>query len=119
MEELYQPDAYFERLADGFGDRSTPFAPARARYRRRHPFRALSAHTRDAVRAAVLYARLMRRTDDAALRRRYRQEIRRQLLRFGDPGRLLGYLIRCAMHYHHLKLAREMKEQGRQVLNSF
>ncbi len=119
MEEVYQPDAYFERLGAGFGDRHTQFAPARARYRRRHPFQALTAQARETVRAMVLYARLIRRTDDAALKRRYRQEIREQFLRFRDPGRLLGYIIRCAMHYHHLSLARDMGQNRRAVVNSF
>lgn len=119
MEEVYQPDAYFARLGAGFGDRHTPFAPARARYRRRHPIRAMGAHVRDTVRAAVLYARLIRRTDDVALKRRYKREIRDQLLRVPDPGRLLGYIIRCAMHYHHISLARDMGHQRHAVVNSF
>jgi radical SAM superfamily enzyme YgiQ (UPF0313 family) len=119
MAEVYQPDAYFQRLGAGFGDRDTPFAPARSRYWKQHPMRSLAGQARDAVRAAVLYARLMRRTDDAGLRRRYRQEIRDQFRRVRDPGRLLGYIIRCAMHYHHISLARDMGQHRGAVVNSF
>jgi hypothetical protein len=71
------------------------------------------------VRAAALYVRLMRHTDDPALKRRYRREVWSQLRRFRDPGRLLGYVIRCAMHYHHLTLARDMRAQRRELVNSF
>ncbi|OFW21436.1 MAG: B12-binding domain-containing radical SAM protein [Acidobacteria bacterium RIFCSPLOWO2_02_FULL_65_29] len=116
MEDVYQPDAYFERLAAGLGDGSRPFAPARARYWLRHPMARLKGQSINMARAVVLYARLMRRVEEATLRRRYRRELRRQFLSHRDPGYLLGYLIRCAMHYHHYKLTREMA--GARAINS-
>jgi hypothetical protein len=67
----------------------------------------------------VLYARLMRGVASPALRRRYRAELWRQLRRFRDPGRTLGYLIRCAMHYHHVTLAQDMAQRRTDVVNSF
>ena len=36
-DEIYEPEAYFERLAASLGPGTTPFAPARAHYWRRHP----------------------------------------------------------------------------------
>ncbi len=117
MTRVYEPEAYFERLAAAVGDGATPFAPARAHYWRRHPVARLNGQARNLARAAVLYARLMRRVESAALRRRYRTELWRQLRRFRDPGRLFGYVIRCAMHYHHMTLAGDMaRRQG--VVNS-
>lgn len=64
-------------------------------------------------------ARLIRRTDDVRLKRRYRREIREQLLRVPDPSRLLGCIIRCAMHYHPISLARDMGHHRHAVVNSF
>ena len=90
MEEVYDPDAYFTRLGAGLGDPSTPFAPARARYWRRHPIARVRGQAWNLARAAALYARLMLRVDDAGLRRRYRREIARQLRSHRDPGRLFG-----------------------------
>jgi hypothetical protein len=119
MEEIYQPDAYFERLAGGLGNLSAPFAPARARYWRRHPLARLKGQAINLARAAVLYARLMRHVGDADLRKRYRREVRRQFLSHRDPGYLFGYLIRCAMHYHHYTLARQMARPQSLVVNSF
>ena len=117
MTRVYEPEAYFERLAAAVGDGATPFAPARAHYWRRHPVARLNGQARNLARAAVLYARLMRRVESAALRRRYRTELWRQLRRFRDPGALFGYVIRCAMHYHHMTLAGDMaRRQG--VVNS-
>ncbi len=119
MEQVYAPDAYFARLGAGLGDPAMPFAPARARYWRRHPIARVRGQAWNIARAAALYARLMLRVDDAALRRRYRREAVRQLRSHRDPGRLFGYLVRCALHYHHYTLANQMARHQRSVVNSF
>jgi radical SAM superfamily enzyme YgiQ (UPF0313 family) len=119
MTRLYEPEAYFERLSSGLARGPTPFAPARARYWRRHPVARANGQARNLARAAVLFARLMRDVESSALRRRYRAELWRQLRRLRDPGWLLGYLIRCAMHYHHASLAGDMARRRSPVVNSF
>jgi radical SAM superfamily enzyme YgiQ (UPF0313 family) len=119
MTRIYEPAAYFERLAAGLGNGRTAFAPARARYWRGHPVARVNGQARNLARAAVLYARLMRHVESAGLRRRYRAELWRQLRRFRDPGRIFGYLIRCAMHYHHVTLAADMGRRRGAVVNSF
>jgi radical SAM superfamily enzyme YgiQ (UPF0313 family) len=119
MEEIYRPDAYFDRLAAGLGDSSTPFAPARARYWRSHPASRLMRQSISLARAAVLYRRLMRLVGDRDLRARYRREIRRQFRSHRDPGYVFAYLIRCALHYHHYTFARHMARSRRPVVNSF
>ncbi len=53
MENIYSPDAYFERLAAGLGSTAAPFAPARARYWKRHPLARAKAQARNLVRAAA------------------------------------------------------------------
>jgi hypothetical protein len=72
----------------------------------------------DVVRAVTLFVRLMRRVEDPYLRQRYWQEVRDQFLERRDAGHVLGYVIRCAMHYHHQKLARSMTQGGRVSVNS-
>jgi hypothetical protein len=120
MTEIYEPDAYFARLRGGLGNPSTPFAPARARYWRSHPLRRLEAQATNLARAVVLYRRLMRQVADPRLRRRYRREIGEQLRLRRDPGHLFGYVIRCAMHYHHHTLAAQLAQpQGSLLVNSF
>jgi hypothetical protein len=119
MDEIYEPEAYFLRLRAGLGDGSTRFAPARARHWRGHPWARFRRQSTHLVRAAVLSARLMRRVADPALRRRYRREIRTQFFRRRDPGFLLGFVIRCALHYHHHTLARQMAKDRRHLVNSF
>jgi hypothetical protein len=119
MQDIYEPDAYFARLAAGLGDKSVPFAPARARYWRRHRWAGLKSQAIAAARALGLLFRLTQRVDDARLRRRYQHEAGRQFLARRDPGFVFGYLVRCAMHYHHFTLAHEMAARPGQVMNSF
>jgi hypothetical protein len=62
----------------------------------------------------------MRQVADPALRRRYRREVGDQLRRRRDPGHLLGYIIRCALHYHHYTLASQLARQDESMfVNSF
>ncbi|HWF85665.1 MAG TPA: radical SAM protein [Vicinamibacterales bacterium] len=119
MEDVYHPDAYFERLAGGLGNGAFPSAPARARYWRRHPLARLKGQAYNLARAAALFARLMRRVEDPDLRARYRREVARQMRARRDPGHLFAYLIRCALHYHHYTFAQEMARHQRPVINSF
>jgi hypothetical protein len=119
MMQVYDPAAYFARLRDGLGNATKPFAPARARYWRAHPLRRLKGQSTNLARAAVLFARLMRSVPDARLRQCYRREIYLQLLRRRDPGHLLGYVIRCAMHYHHYTLSAQVARGEEALVNSF
>ena len=119
MEDIYRPDAYFARLSGGLGDGSFQVAPARARYWRRHPWARLRGQTLNFARAAALFARLMRGVEDPDLRACYRREVGKQIRSHRDPAHLFGYLIRCALHYHHYTLAREMTRHQRPVVNSF
>ena len=36
-----------------------------------------------------------------------------------DPAVLFVYLVKCAMHYHHYTMARQMSERETHVVNSF
>jgi radical SAM superfamily enzyme YgiQ (UPF0313 family) len=119
MQEIYEPDAYFERLEEGLRHGAHPFAPARARYWQAHPIERVKAQTANLVRAAGLFTRLMRSVEDPDLRKRYRRELRRQLFAHRDPGYLFGYVVRCAMHYHHYTFARQMAHAESAVVNSF
>jgi hypothetical protein len=51
---------------------------------------------------------------DAGLRREYRARVWRVLQTRRDPGLVLYYLIKCAMHYHLYTMARSLAA-GRMV----
>jgi len=71
------------------------------------------------ARAAVLYARLMRAVLEPGPRREYRRRLARLLQVRRVPSVLVLYLLKCAIHYHHYTLARQMASGSVPVVNSF
>lgn len=119
LNELYAPDAYFDRVEDLFLTHRLAFRPGRLRYWRRHPWHAARAQAIDSMLALGLYARLMRGVPEAHLRQEYRRRLGRLLRQRWDPGVVFLFLIKCAMHYHHYTLARQMAEDRSHLVNSF
>jgi radical SAM superfamily enzyme YgiQ (UPF0313 family) len=119
MRELYEPDAYFGRLEDLYLEQGVRWGRGRARYWQRHPWQQCKAQTANLIRSVVLFRRLMREIPEAALRREYRRRVARLLRSRRDPALLLLYLIKCAMHYHHYTMARQMVTGRSPIYNSF
>jgi len=113
--DLYEPEAYFERfeqlwLRDGFR-----FSMTRAAYWRRHPWVWLKAEVRMAVRSGLIFWQLMNGVPNAALRREYRRRFWRLVKVRRDPEVWFAFLIKCLMHYHHYTMAKEMATQDAPV----
>jgi hypothetical protein len=53
------------------------------------------------------------------LRRKYLRRIGRLLRVRCDPSVLVHYLVKCAMHYHHHQMARQMASARSAIVNSF
>ncbi len=119
MKDLYEPEAFFERVDDLYLQRRAPFFAAMHEYQRRYPLRRLSEITRDLSRSVGLFARLMKRVPDAALRREYRRRLARLLQERPDPHLIFLYTVKCAMHYHHCTMARQMAASRSALVNSF
>lgn len=118
MQDLYDPDFYFERLENLFVARQFRWARARNAYWRRHPWQKLKSQSVDALLAAGLFLRLMKNIPDPTLRRIYRRRMTTMVLRRPDPQLLFICVIKCAMHYHHYTMTRQMQEQ-RSLVNTF
>lgn len=118
MQELYDPDFYFERLETLFITRKFDWARTRNAYWRKHPWRKLKSQSVDAVLATGLFLRLMKNVPDPQLRRIYRRRMATMARRRPDPSLLFICVIKCAMHYHHYTMSRQMAEQRRPV-NTF
>lgn len=116
MESLYEPEAFFERLDSLYLDPSFGVGPGRERYWRSHPVRRARAKAFDLVRAGVIVARLMQQVRDPALRRIYRSRIARFVRERPDPSLLFVYVVKCAVHYHHIELTRRLPHR---VVNTF
>jgi hypothetical protein len=56
---------------------------------------------------------------EAALRREYRRRVWNLLKVRRNPGVLLIYMIKCAMHYHAYTMAQQMSTGRSRIVNSF
>ena len=117
--ELYQPEAYFERLDALFLDPQFNFGRAQRAYWRTHRRQGARAQMRYALRALGLFTVLMLRIPERPLRRCYLHQVGRLLRRRKDPMFAFIYVLKCAMHYHHYTMATQMLRGEREVVNSF
>jgi hypothetical protein len=119
VNDLYEPAAYFERLDELFVTQQIRLGNRQCRdYWRRRPWRFLTTQVGAWAQFVVIYHRLMRCVREADLRDLYRRHILRLLRVRRDGGALGYYVVKCAMHYHAYRLARENRTGGR-LINSF
>lgn len=116
MQELYEPDAYFERFEDLFLRGGFRFGDAQRRYWRRHPWAGLRAQTKNLLRSAGLAYRLIRGVP-RELRRQYARRMLRLVRHRPDPAVLFVGLIKCAVHYHHHTMAQQMARHEAAMVN--
>jgi radical SAM superfamily enzyme YgiQ (UPF0313 family) len=119
MQDLYEPEAFFNRVEDLYLKRRIPIAPARARYWRQHSWRGVAATSLFYLWCAGLFARLMLGVPDARLRAEYRRRLGRLLRVRHEPDVIFLYLVKCALHYHHHRLAGEIAASHGPVRNTF
>jgi radical SAM superfamily enzyme YgiQ (UPF0313 family) len=119
MSDLHEPSAYFERLDDLYLRQKLPYSTGRARYWQHHPWNHFKTQTANLLSAVVLYTRLMLGVPEPSLRHEYRKRVTRLFQLRRDPALLLLYLIKCAMHYHHHTMSRQMANGNSPVVNSF
>jgi hypothetical protein len=116
---MSEPSAYFDRLDSLYlhgplsGDQGrTARLAGRPWLRRREQVRLLAQ-------ASVMFARLMLRVDQPALRAEYRRRILRLARTNPRPILLFLYALRAAMHYHAWRLAQTMSGSPGGVVNSY
>jgi radical SAM superfamily enzyme YgiQ (UPF0313 family) len=119
MNELYDPEHYFERcdalfMREGF-DIGMTFA---AKKWARTP-RWIAYEVSCLVQAFGLYARLIRDVPEDHLRREYRKRFWRYARRRPRPGLLLFYTFHLAMHYHAYSMATAMADEKMAIVNSY
>jgi hypothetical protein len=109
LDALYHPDAYFARMDAMCFETGWLPAPGRTHYLRRHPLRRLKLRTRAGIEALYVFVQLMRQVPDPILRRRYRQQLLKVLMRRPNPRLLRIYAMACAAHFHYDKLIAQFK----------
>lgn len=108
MSELTEAKAYFDRLDSLYVKGRIPYAAGRAAFRRKRIWRQVRAGAIDLGTIAVLFARLIRRVKEPALRQEYKQRVWGVFLARRDPGLVIYYLIKCAIHYHIHTLVKQL-----------
>jgi hypothetical protein len=119
LNEIYEPDAYFQRLEDLYLKDKLDFGIGVANYWRRNRWAWLKSQVRNLFTAVVLFRRLMLWVPDVKLRREYRRRIGRLLKVRRAPNVLIVYLLKCALHYHQHTMARQMDLGDTPIYNSF
>jgi radical SAM superfamily enzyme YgiQ (UPF0313 family) len=108
MKALYTPEAYFGRLDAMYLDNAPASLTGRARYLRRHPWRWLRSELRSAIEVTIVFILLMRGIPEATLRSEYRRRLWNVLRRRPRLGLLRVYVIKCALHFHFVRLIAQM-----------
>jgi radical SAM superfamily enzyme YgiQ (UPF0313 family) len=119
LHDLYEPDAYFERLEALYLDAMLMTGRGRARYWKSHPWERIKTEGLFLTQAVGLFLRMMRGVPEAHLRREYRRRVWRFLKVRRNPGVLLLYMLKVAMHYHAYTMAKQMTSGERKIVNSF
>jgi len=123
MQDLYAPEAYFERLEGLYLRDGFKYAVHQLPYWRKHRVWWLRHQTTNLAIAAYLYWRLMRCVREPELRSEYRRRFHRLLRVRREPALLFIYLMKMAVHYHYHKIVEEMVRQKTErrapVLNTF
>jgi radical SAM superfamily enzyme YgiQ (UPF0313 family) len=119
MNDLYEPDAYFDRVEELFLKEKLDCSRGIMKYWRRHPWAWVKAETRNLLRAMVLFWRLTSGIPEAALRQQYRKRLWRLARSRPAPNVLLIFVVKCALHYHQHTLAKQLASGKSPVYNSF
>ena len=111
LRELYEPDAYFERLESLYLDKKFRFGTARSKYWQKHPWTGLKAQLMNYLRFVFIRRRLTHAVPDEALRAEYRERINKLLKHRRDPSVLFVYAVKCGLHYHHFTMSQQMAHE--------
>jgi len=119
LNELYEPEAYFRRVEELYLEQQLVVGAGRARYWKRHPIQRVTTEAAFLAQAIGLFVRLATGIPEASLRREYRRRVWRFLKVRQNPGVLLIYMIKCAMHYHAYTLSKQLSSGRSRFVNSF
>ena len=119
MAELYEPEAYFNRLDDLYITGALETERGWQHYAAHHPWRRRLRQARRLLEAGGLALRLLWQVPEWRLRRVYRQRLAHLWHHRREPAVLRVYAIKCAMHYHAHRLVEALQQRGGSLLNTF
>jgi hypothetical protein len=119
LSDMYEPNAFFQRVDSLFIDESIVWGRGRANYWKRHRWQQVKTEGTFLAQAVALFARLMQGVPEVHLRKEYRKRLRNLLRHRQNPGVILLYVLKIAMHYHAYTMAKQMTSGERKIVNSF
>jgi radical SAM superfamily enzyme YgiQ (UPF0313 family) len=119
MREIYEPEAYFDRVDSLFLDPNFHPGAAQREYWSEHVWSRVKGQFWNTLRAGVIYRRLLRHVKDEQLRGEYRRRMSRIWRERRDPYYLFIYALKCALHYHYHQMLQSMTQPGRTLVNTF
>jgi radical SAM superfamily enzyme YgiQ (UPF0313 family) len=109
VHQLYNTQAYFDRVDESFITRRFRYALHRRSYWDRHRWAFVRRSIRNVGTSAFMFAQLMRLVGDDQLRREYRRRILRLIrTRPREPHIWVIYLVKVTMHYHYFQMIGEI-----------
>ncbi len=119
MADLYEPEAYFDRLDEMLITDKISLGNCNCtEYWRKHRWLKIKKDVVEWAQAWGLFFRLMWTVPDARLRKVYKTRVWRCFKVRRESSTFLMYVIKCAMHYHAYRMAQENKTQ-KILVNSF
>ncbi len=121
ISDMYEPEAFFKRVDTLFIDEAIEWGRGRNRYWQRHRWQQFktSKACSSSPGGRGLFARLMQGVPEAHLRKQYRKRLWNLLRHRQNPGVMLLYVLKMAMHYHAYTMAKQMTSGERKIVNSF
>lgn len=119
MREMYETQAYFDRVDSLFLDEDFHPGAAQREHWRGHLVSRMKGQFWNALRSGVIYRRLMSHVHDRELREEYRRRMSRIWRQRRDPYYVFVYALKCVMHYHYHRMIESMTQQGRALVNTF
>jgi radical SAM superfamily enzyme YgiQ (UPF0313 family) len=119
MADLYEPNAYFNRLDDLYMTGRIEIDRACRNYGAKHRWWRAARVAQNCLETFGLMVRLFIGVREGPLRMIYRRRFWRALRVRRSPAVIRVYAINCAIHYHMHRLVRALEARDHAVLNTF
>ena len=119
MRDLYEPDAYFERVDHLYITNRINMGRGRTKWWQKHRIEQFKTEGLFLAQAMGLFARLMTHVTQKSLRQRYRKQLWKFVKVRQNPGTILLYVMHMAMHYHAYTMSQQMMSGKTKVYNSY
>jgi hypothetical protein len=107
---LNEPESYFSRLEELYlRGRLHREKLGSVAYLRHRPLRRIKSQLANSIGSVLFFRRLMKHVKNASLKKEYRRRIWQAAKTTRDPGTILTYVLKCAVHYHTDRLISDLE----------